>query len=441
MNFSSKNKPSSRNVSSSSIGRRRPALRKSLDDRPSSIIKSASTVGTKETKRLIPSANRNASGPSNLTPRTRTARTTAKRKHEELSSRTEGPPKVPNKRTYESRARKRVCHRPMTFSCNELPGSDAGTASCFCLIEGVGGGKSELENADNHPLDQYLPFRGKVMETPGAVAIGNWTSVVVEDDFPSRRSSSSRGILRDTVADLRGIRIELRHEDAKKGPLKELFASDPSLTFSVFSPRKSRVSGFKNQGVLDEDEIKKMEGAENGRKVGGPDGVPFIGSISLALHGGGFHSMSQQNSEGRKFAEDLLDGVRLLADKERFQRGRSDFLPLCNVDDEDETVIGVSFPCHIECVDDYWAILAQDDESQAIVGVDIVFEDPNLILDDRSTALESATTMSSISESTRFTQTEVAVLPLTSDHLLRHNREQNDLKVEEDGNDERRYDD
>ena len=279
------------------------------------------------------------------------------------------------------------------------------------------------------------------METPGAVAIGNWTSVIVEDEFPSRRSSSSRGIVRDTAADLRGIRIELRHEDAKKGPLKELFASDPSLTFSVFSPRKSRVSGFKNQGVLDEDETKKMEGAENGRNVGGPDGVPFIGSISLALHGGGFHSMSQQNSEGRKLAEDLLDGVRLLADKERFRRGRSDFLPLCNVDDKDETVIGVSFPCHIECVDDYWVILAQDDESQAIIGVDVVFEDPNLVLDDHSTALESATTMSSISESTRFARTEVAVLSLTADNLLRHDREQNDLKEEEDGNDERRYDD
>ena len=443
-NLSSKNKPSSRNLSTSSIGQQRPMLRKTLDDGPRSKTKPNSTAVAKKTNRPIPSANGNVSGPSNLTPRTRTARATAKkkRKHEEVDTRTEGPPKIPNKRTYESRTRKRVCHRPIAFSCNELPGSDAGTASCFGLIEGVGGGKSELENADNHPLDRYLPFRGKIMETPGDVAIGSWTSMVVEDDFPSQRSSSStRALLRDTVADLRGIRIELRHEDAaKKGPLKDLFASDPSLTFSVFNPRKSRVSGFKNQGVLGEDEIKKLEGAENGRKVGGPDGVPFVGSISLALHGGGFPSMFQQNKDGGKLAEDMLDGVRLLADKERFQRGRSDLLPMCNVTDTDETVIGVSFPCHIECVDDYWVILAQDDESQAIIGVDIVFEDPNLVLDDRSTTLETASSMSSISASTRFTRTEVEVLPLTAQNLLRHDREQHELKEKEDGN-EKRYDD
>lgn len=441
-NLSSKNKPSSGNISSFSIGRRRPVLRDTLGDRLSSSIKPTSTAGAKKTNRPIPSANGNVSGPSNLTPRTRTARATAKQKriYEEVINHDECTPKVPNRRTYESRARKRkrVCRRPISFSCNELPGSDAGTGSCFGLIEGVGGGKSELENADSHPLDQYLPFRGKIMETPGAVAIGNWTSVVVEDDFPSRRSSS-RGILRDSIADLRGIRIELRHEDALKGPLKDLFA-DPSLTFSVFNPRKSRVSGFKNQGVLDEDEIKKIEGAESGRKVGGPDGVPFVGSIALAL-GGGFHSMSQQNTEGAKLAEDLLDGVRLLADKDRFQHGRSDFLPLCNVKDQDETVIGVSFPCHIECADDYWVILAQDDEKQVIIGVDVVFEDPNLVLDERSTALESAASMSSISESTRFTRTEVTVLPLTAENLNRHDREQNNLEEDDDNNNERKYED
>ena len=145
VNFSSKNKSSSHNLPSSSIGKRRPVLRKALGDRPCSIIKSASTAGSKKTIQLNSSAHRNASGPSNLTPRTRTARASAKkkRKNEEVSTHTEGPPKVPTKRTYESRARKRVCYRPITFSCNELPGSDAGTASCFCLIEGVGGGKSE----------------------------------------------------------------------------------------------------------------------------------------------------------------------------------------------------------------------------------------------------------------------------------------------------------
>ena len=89
--------------------------------------------------------------------------------------------------------------------------------SCFGLIEGIGGGTSERDNADNHPLDTYLPFRGKVTELGGGVKVGDWSGTIVEDE-----NSSSLAVLRDSVADLRGIRIELRHQDAKDyGPLKD----------------------------------------------------------------------------------------------------------------------------------------------------------------------------------------------------------------------------
>ena len=177
----------------------------------------------------------------------------------------------------------------------------------------------------------------------------------------------------------------------------------------------------------------------------GRDSVPFVGSISFALLRGGFHSTSQENAEGAKRAEDLLDGVRLLADKDRFKQGRGDFLPLCDVNDKDETVIGVSFPCHVECVDDYWVILAQDDESQAIIGVDVVFEDPNLVVpDEQSLALESGTSVSSISESTRTARAnrgKEAVLPLTAENLIRHDRELREVEEEETESGEERYDD
>ena len=45
----------------------------------------------------------------------------------------------------------------------------------------------------------------------------NFPGTIVEDE-----NSSSLAVLRDSVADLRGIRIELRHQDAKDyGPLKD----------------------------------------------------------------------------------------------------------------------------------------------------------------------------------------------------------------------------
>ena len=336
------------------------------------------------------------------------------------------PPKVPSKRTYESRARKRVRHRPVTFSCNELPGSDAGTASCFGLIEGIGGGRSERDNADNHPLDTYLPFRGKVTELGGGVKVGDWSGTIVEDE-----NSSSLAVLRDSVADLRGIRIELRHQDAKDyGPLKDRFASDSSLTFSVSNPRLARTQCFRNQrGVLDADEIAKIVGAEEGRRLSGPDGVPFVGSISLALLSGGFQSISHENDEGAKTAENMLDGCRLLADKNRFRGSRSDLLPICDIEDKEEKITGVSFPCRIECVDSYWVIIAQNDESQTIVAADIVFEDPDTIPDVHSSDLASGNSMSFISESTRTVRH--VVLPLTADNLHRYEHEKQATEAHE----------
>jgi len=90
------------------------------------------------------------------------------------------------------------------------------------------------------------------------VKVGDWSDTIVKDE-----NSSSLTVLRDSVADLRGIRIELRHQDAEDyGPLKDRFASDSSLTFSVFNPRLARTQCFRNQrGVLDADEIAKIFGA------------------------------------------------------------------------------------------------------------------------------------------------------------------------------------
>ena len=361
---SSSRKPSS----SSSASRRRPLVGRGSGDSKVSVIVPTDTAAAKETNRPISAGVGNAFGPtssSNLTPRTRTARASAKkRKYNQVDNGgIDEPPKVPSKRTYESRARKRVRHRPVTFSCNELPGSDAGTASCFGLIEGIGGGTSERDNADNHPLDTYLPFRGKVTELGGGVKVGDWSGTIVEDE-----NSSSLAVLRDSVADLRGIRIELRHHDAKDyGPLKDRFASDSSLTFSVSNPRLARTQCFRNQrGVLDADEIAKIVGAEGGRRLSGPAGVPFVGSISLALLSGGFQSISHENDDGAKTAENMLDGCRLLADKNRFRGGRSDLLPICDIEDKEEKITGVSFPCRIECVDSYWVIIARNDESQTM---------------------------------------------------------------------------
>jgi len=436
---SSENEPSSRNrkLSSSSGDRRRSIVGRT----PSDVIKCNSTAGAKETNRPIQSGSHNTSGHYNLTPRTRTARATAKkkRKHEEIGDSAEAPSKEPSKRTYDSRNRNKNCHRPITFSCNELPGSDAGTASCFGIIEGVSGGASELEHAESHPLDQYLPFRGRIVEAPGSVRVGNWTGQIVQDDDPSRILSSSSALLRDTVADLRGIRIELRHHDAKAyGPLKNRFTSDSSLTFSVFNPRLSRTQGFRNQRVLDEDEIDKIVETD-GRRCGGPDAVPFVGSISLALLGGGFHSISEENDQGAKLAEDHLDGVRLLADKERFKRERfqrNDLLPVCSIEDPNETVAGISFPCRIECANDYWVILAQNEESQAIEAVDVVFQDPNLVQDEHSLTLESGTSVSSMSGSTRTAARAEVVLPLTADNLVLHDHEQEEMANEHDDEEE-----
>ena len=264
---SSSRKPSS----SSSASRRRPLVGRGSGDSKVSVIVPTDTAAAKETNRPISAGVGNDFGPttcrsSNLLPRTRTARASAKkRKYNQVDNGgIDEPPKVPSKRTYESRARKRVRHRPVTFSCNELPGSDAGTASCFGLIEGIGGGTSERDNADNHSLDTHLPFRGKVSELGGGVKVGDWSGTIVEDE-----NSSSLAVLRDSVADLRGIRIELRRQDAKDyGRLKDRFASDSSLTFGVFNPCLARTQCFRNQrGVLDADEIAKIVGAEDAGSV------------------------------------------------------------------------------------------------------------------------------------------------------------------------------
>ena len=98
---SSSRKPSS----SSSASRRRPLVGRDSGDSKVGSIVPTDTAAAKETNRPIPDGVGNAFGPtssSNLLPRTRTARASAKkRKHNQVDSGgIDDPPKVPSKRTY-----------------------------------------------------------------------------------------------------------------------------------------------------------------------------------------------------------------------------------------------------------------------------------------------------------------------------------------------------
>ena len=346
-------------------GTRASARKKSSTGRDRNISKSAEPIAS-DKENVKPSAASKDTG--KLAPRTRSAR--KKRKLDE----TELPPKVPPKRrTYDGSSRKRLS-RPISFICQEQS-DHLSSPSAFALIEGVGGGISEQEEyASGHPLDRakQLPFRGRTLELPGAVKVGEWSGQLVQDG--SRKRSA---LFRDKIDDLHSLRIELRHKDAKTlGCLKDAIRSQPSMTFNVINPMHSRQQGFASQIVMDEEEIRDIAAASEGCRVRGSD-IPFLGSLSLAVFRG-FSTVVEENDFGASVADNFLDGCRLMASKAT-STSANDLLPVKQYDPSPystEGIAGVSFPCRIECSDDYYIIIAQDDASDAVVAIDVVFEDP-----------------------------------------------------------------
>ena len=266
------------------------------------------------------------------------------------------------------------------FSCPDgnADGESANGPKYFALLEGFTGGQQEQEEFGTNrvrlrygkdPLDRLdaLPFRGRLIEMPGEVMSGEWIGVVRRDCS----SAHNNVLLRDSIADLRGLCIALRHTDATHlGNLHKLssFELAEIHTVSTFDPCLTRAHACKTQGILDEMEIVALTGGG----VGSP--MPYIGSVSIALFDG-WESHANSIEESRDAAFELLDGCRANAIRHTTAAG-ADLLPVPAPGALRGAISGVSFPCKLEMKDRYWVTIARDEVTNTVIAVDVAFVDP-----------------------------------------------------------------
>jgi hypothetical protein len=251
---------------------------------------------------------------------------------------------------------------------------DDSTSNKFLvLVEGlVGSTDSALVASQDYLRDIFLdgrvesmPCKGRLIELlPNTALSGPWFATTISADGHETRCS---GFIRNSIQDLRGIRIILRHASfSSLGLLShetsmtlDSGSSSHQIHVSRIDPSISRRANFHSQGVINND-----------------DDPLVVGSISIAACEG-CTSWSDANSAiAGRLASDLLvaSGKRMLEWSDNGMCCSEDFENLLPIPGRTSTEkgpknIGVSFLCKLTSKESYSVLVGQDEEGR-VVAVD-----------------------------------------------------------------------
>lgn len=200
---------------------------------------------------------------------------------------------------------------------------------------------------------ESLPTKGRLVELlPNEALVGAWTaSLVGADGNPTRVS----GLLRDSLRDLKGVRLSIRHDDflhvrrltdKKLMQVPGISGTTHQLHISSMDPSIGRSKSFVDQGL-------------------GNDNAPVVASISFAACEG-CTSMADANS---KLAGDLASEL-LVATRDATLSNDGPLTDLLSIPskraDEPPTNSGVSFLCKVTTEDHYRVLVAQDEQGRTV---------------------------------------------------------------------------